>query len=162
SDSVSRAGRTRKVARAIRVVVPTRRYGQPQWGQAGDATTGPIPVVQILNGPALCYLWNGGGVVEDQADRDLGFAVGAEGWPVVGNRHVIVDSAALGEQVDGSGDHAVATREAHEQRVSIGWSARPDQVSRTSCPSRYAATWRPRSTSRSTRSSITLCTAGMT
>ena len=65
-------GRTRKVARAIRVVAPTPRYGQPQWGQAGDATTGPIPVAQILNGPALWYLWNAGGVVEDQADRDLG------------------------------------------------------------------------------------------
>src|SRR6266851_3274435 len=48
------------------------------------------------------------------------------------------------------------------QRVSIGWSARPDQVSRTSCPSRYAVAWRPRSPSRSTRSSSRAWTAEMT
>ena len=78
----------------------------------------------------------------------------------------MVDSASLGEQVDGSGDYAFAARKAHEQgvaihRSSVLASARPDQVSRISCPSRYAATWSPRSTSRSTKSSITACTAGM-
>jgi hypothetical protein len=52
----------------------------------------------------------------------LGIAAAAEGWPVLGDWSVIVDSAALGEQVDGSGDHAFATREAHEERVSIDWS----------------------------------------
>ena len=44
------------------------------------------------------------------------------GWPVLSDRGVIVDSSALGEQVDGSGDHTFATREAHEQRVPIDWS----------------------------------------
>ena len=81
-------------------------------------------------------------LVQHLADSDLGFATGAEGWPVLGDRSVIVDSAALGEQVDGSGDHAFVTREAHEQRVAIDWplvtgvgQAR-EQVSGTRCPSR--------------------------
>lgn len=55
------------------------------------------------------------------AESDLGNAAAAESWPVLGDRSVIVDSAALGEEVDGSGDHAYATREAHEQRIAIDW-----------------------------------------
>src|SRR5204863_8406871 len=64
-------------------------------------------------------LRNAGCVRQDVSDGYLGFPVGAEGWPVVGDRGVEVDSASLGEEVDGGGDHAFATREADEQRAAI-------------------------------------------
>ena len=67
-------------------------------------------------------------LVQDLAESDLGIAAAAEGWPVLGDRSVIIDSAALGEQVDGSGDHTFAVPEAHEQclrrRVAGCWRRR--------------------------------------
>ena len=50
-------------------------------------------------------------------DRDVRFAVGAKLRPVLGNRDVVVNQAAVDEAVDDSGRHALGRGEHHGGRI---------------------------------------------
>src|SRR5262249_3147226 len=95
--------------------------GLPQRGEVSERATRAFPVAGLGRAYLVRHLGNARGVAEDLPKGDRRLAVPAEFGPIASDRRVVVEPAALGEQMDhGGGDTLGAGEDAIEGVTADG------------------------------------------
>ena len=110
------------VAEGVGVVADLGAGLPPQLG-VGDGGAHLVPVAEVLDGGVQRDARHPGGVVEDLAHGHGLLAVGGELRPQLGDRRVVAEQAALGQDVGHGRGRALDDREVVEQRAGVDRAA---------------------------------------